>query len=109
MTRKTLLTGPSSLALEAMHLAHGLDIQIISAAPHMPVDELTAIRKEQQDSITVRQGKLTSEMIEAASDLAAIAKLPLAALCIARDVAVRMTRRSHQRPCAQEPGSVNAN
>jgi D-3-phosphoglycerate dehydrogenase len=74
MNRKILLTGPA-LALDAMNFANGLDIQIIPTPPYMPAEELTAIiRKEQPDAIVVRQGKLTKEMVEASSNLKAIAK-----------------------------------
>jgi D-3-phosphoglycerate dehydrogenase len=74
MTRKILLTGPA-LAHDAMSYANELGIQIVPTVPYMPAAELTSvIRNEQPDAIIVRQGKLTREMIEASSNLKAIAK-----------------------------------
>ncbi|MFJ3485456.1 hydroxyacid dehydrogenase [Pseudomonas sp. NPDC090202] len=74
MTRKILLTGPA-LAPDAMSHAANLDIQIIPTTPYLPADALVKIiSDEQPDAIIVRQGKLTREMIQASSNLKAIAK-----------------------------------
>lgn len=74
MTRKILLTGPA-LAHDAMSYASERGIKIVPTVPYLPAAELTSvIRDEQPDAIIVRQGKLTREMIEASSNLRAIAK-----------------------------------